>query len=476
MTEHLPDTKVAIDYIVEARDLAIARMKEAAEITKRAQAIQKEAIENMMRASYGLKHYNDDRTLQRQYDDFISPVDVEAGLEAFRVVCDSSVWKGILETTGLVNAMDAKAKEDMYKSLNSKNPPEITFDNVQATIETFAQNAPDIWRRGVARTFSSLDKRFKSHDVFRFKSRVIMNGLISETGYVNYYSCRRNQLIDVERVFAILDKETPDPNAILNAIDEARGERYGRFQAEIETRYFRIKTYKNGNVHMWFTRKDLLEKVNKELAAYYGAVLPDAAEKDAEPRFKTGTAVAKDLQFYRTPEKTVKYLYERYIHIAQGATVLEPSAGDGALIKPIIDTASYIFAVEFDAERADALARATERASNVDVMRGNFLTIKIDEKFDNVVANPPFFGTHYMAHVYKAFSHLKPGGTLFAILPVTAEIGESPEHVAFHEWIKENAMNCYGNRLPFVSLESGSFKESGTNIETVLLEMRRKWD
>ena len=60
-----------------------------------------------------------------------------------------------------------------------------------------------------------------------------------------------------------------------------------------------LKRFANGNGHLFFG-PDMLETVNKGLAEYYGEVLADCPEE--APKKRTGTAVSKDLAFYRTPD------------------------------------------------------------------------------------------------------------------------------------------------------------------------------
>jgi hypothetical protein len=71
-----------------------------------------------------------------------------------------------------------------------------------------------------------------------------------------------------------------------------------------------------------------------------------------------------------------------------------------------------------------------------------------------VLMNPPFAGQHYLKHINHALRFLKPGGTLAAILPLTAwENGKLP---AGH-W----------EHLPVAS-----FAESGTNVSTGIYKVR----
>lgn len=46
----------------------------------------------------------------------------------------------------------------------------------------------------------------------------------------------------------------------------------------IEGDYFRVRIFKNGNLHIWFERDDLLQSVNLLLAEYYGEAIGDGYE------------------------------------------------------------------------------------------------------------------------------------------------------------------------------------------------------
>jgi tRNA1(Val) A37 N6-methylase TrmN6 len=92
------------------------------------------------------------------------------------------------------------------------------------------------------------------------------------------------------------------------------------------------------------------------------------------------------------------------------------------------------------------------------------------QDFDLVVMNPPFHGTHFMDHVRKAFDHLKPGGRLRAVLPASAEVNESAKHQAFRAW----ALKHKDTWRMWTELPPESFASSGTNVQTVILELKKK--
>jgi hypothetical protein len=118
-----------------------------------------------------------------------------------------------------------------------------------------------------------------------------------------------------------------------------------------------------------------------------------------------------------------------------------------------------------------AKLRAMESAACA-VVAGNFLNQPPDRQFDAVVMNPPFYGTHWMDHVRHAFDFLALEGQLVAILPASAQVAETKAHIQFRRWAeKVNGGVRWGM---FSDLPAESFAEAGTNINTVILKLRRR--
>jgi SAM-dependent methyltransferase len=178
-------------------------------------------------------------------------------------------------------------------------------------------------------------------------------------------------------------------------------------------------------------------------------VLPDCSEEKPEQQ-RHGTQVSKDLQYYPTPVAVV----ERVLHdvyIREWEKVLEPSCGCGRFLDALRKTGATVMGIEVDPGRA-----AQARAKGHRVMIGNFLETVPTGDYDYVIQNPPFFGRHYAKHVNHGLKFLKPGGTLKAILPITARYDHG---LLDGQW---------------QDLPVGSFSESGTNINTTVLTIRRK--
>lgn len=471
-----------IDEICAHRDRALELARQAVELRAKADQLMVEAQAEVAMATAGnnwIDAIGESRDPNREA--LLRSLDGSRAIEGFRVMLDAGVLKRLYFATQAWDMLDAEAKRNLLAELGAGRVPEATFENLAATFEIIAREMGLNFRTGLARTFSQLDRRFKSHDGFKVGSRIIITRVLGDFGLFNRYG-EWAAIVDVERCFAILDNGAkPCPGELEHQIRAERAGRTGPHQSVHETRYFRIRIFKNGNAHLWMLRDDLVERVNLELAAYYGAVLADAVPAD-QPAIERGTALAKDLSFYWTPaEVSRRLLFDgNYFRLrrADGShgrpRVLEPSAGEGHLVKALIDAGCDVHAVEVHKGRADQIPRLGGRldAQKVSVQQANFLQLPPRCDFDAVVMNPPFYGTHWMQHVMHAFKWLRPGGVLFAVLPVTAEIGESKAHHAFREWASRYKLGW--GELAFEDLPQASFAAAGTRVNTVILRLGRK--
>ena len=183
-------------------------------------------------------------------------------------------------------------------------------------------------------------------------------------------------------------------------------------------------------------------------------------------------------QFFTPPE-----LADRVVWMADidgTMTVLEPSAGGGALIAAIAEenSSAIITAVEIDPALCAALR--AEWGLRATIMEGNFFSVLDGFQFDRAVMNPPFSGNQDIRHVKRAFDLLRPGGRLVAITSNHWTFAEERESAAFREWVgipkgplvgglgyadgPGEIVGCTVEQVP-----AGAFKASGTNVPTLLL-------
>lgn len=392
-------------------------------------------------------------------------------LKSARFITDRRVWGHLVGMTDLENLMDKTAKDQFRQQLMT-DPPEVTVENVYATLEQFAADAGTIWKRGIAAAFSSLDRRFRSHDGWRVGSRMIFDRAIDEYGYWSRFSNRADSLRDVERVFFMLDgKSPPDRYAgVVGAIETSRRHGRGARQSEAETEYFKARCFKNGNLHLWFKRDDLVERVNRLLGEYYGAPIPEEREADADTGLhEPKTTLAKNYGFFPTPDAAADALIEaaalaRYRgDDGPPLTVLEPSAGTGNLALRCANLGAAVDCVEVHPERAGELAGAKRYGG---VIMADFLALKPGAKsYDRVVMNPPFDRERDIDHVIHALKFLKPDGLLVAIMSAGTEFRETRKSVAFREHIAK-LKGVYRDLPP------GSFASAGTYCNTLILKVR----
>lgn len=465
MTELIPRT--VITEICAHRDAALDKMREALALMEQGLSVAGEAEEFAAKAHAHTAFTGNDRRKTATYGRIFASIDPEASFEVYRANLDARVWMHLVSITGMDKMMDRTARDELYDSLCGK-VPEVTEDNIRATLENLALDAKLIFQRGLARAFIDLDDRFRSHDAFKLGSRMILTNVFNGWGMWNYHSRMRQTITDVERVFAVLDGKEPDGSGLIDAISESRGGGLGRRQGYVETAYFRIRSFKNGNAHLWFTRDDLVEKANLLLAEYYGEVLPDAYSEDVTVEDVRTTALSKDLAFYATPAPLIeKVLRDSRVYINEDSRVLEPSAGEGAIARALLERGATVEAIEVDPGRVAALSSINH--PRLTVQAANFLTMRATPRFTHVVMNPPFCGTHWMGHVRHAFDFLEPGGTLVAILPATAMIRDTKKHKAFRKWAE--GLSSWGS--PWTHLPPESFAESGTRVNTCTLTIHK---
>ncbi len=160
---------------------------------------------------------------------------------------------------------------------------------------------------------------------------------------------------------------------------------------------------------------------------------------------KTESKKQKLQQFFTPPE-----LAAHVVAMAEvsGKKVLEPSAGHGALANECIaQGAKSVHCVELDHQNVLVLKERHDRVFETD-----FLTQVQSADYDRVVMNPPFTKNQDIRHVSHAMGFLKSGGRLVAIMAANTD----------RPFFSMPGINVE-------PLPEGSFKQSGTGVNTVLV-------
>ena len=204
-------------------------------------------------------------------------------------------------------------------------------------------------------------------------------------------------------------------------------------------------------------------KWNRYKKAHVFSDDPAAAIEDA---ISSGTIAdhVKTFQFFETPDA----IADRLVMAADprpGDRVLEPSAGRGAILRAIRRASENgaaplsIFFCEMFTTNQAAL-----RKEWGEPLEEDFFALDPREKFDCIIANPPFSRRQDMEHVREMGNHLLPGGRVAAIMSPGWAFRVDKQTVVFKNWLRDEMESyCWG------ILPAGSFRESGTDVNAGIL-------
>ena len=207
-------------------------------------------------------------------------------------------------------------------------------------------------------------------------------------------------------------------------------------------------------------------KVNKVLESIGGKwnrkakahVFKDDVEDILAEIINTGeyTDKKKEYQFFPTP----KALAQRMIDmcgVAPHHTVLEPSAGNGAIAKEI--PSGNITVCEIMPENVEIL-----KSMNYTVIDGDFL--KVDGKWECIIANPPFTKQQDVDHIRHMYDCLTEDGVMVTICSESPFFRTNKKSVEFRKWLDEVGAEVE-------ELEAGAFRESGTMVKTRIIRIAK---
>jgi len=181
--------------------------------------------------------------------------------------------------------------------------------------------------------------------------------------------------------------------------------------------------------------------------------------RQIEGLITTGEMVVEKDGFFPTPPEVTRLLLS-YMNVGIGDyNWLEPEAGDGAMVKVLLEEghrAERIYAIEKNAARCAELKKLGVRVAN-----GAFLAYRHTSgvMFHRIIMNPPFEKSQDIYHVRKAYDVLQPGGVMGAVMSVGATFRGDRVAGEWRDWLR--SVHGYEERLP-----EGAFKASGTMVNT----------
>lgn len=169
--------------------------------------------------------------------------------------------------------------------------------------------------------------------------------------------------------------------------------------------------------------------------------------------------IKKEFQFFATPD----LLAERLVDLADindTDKILEPSAGQGAIIKAIQKEiiAKEVFCYELNPINQAVLIKM----HNVNLLGDDFLKHNSIGEYDRIIANPPFSKNQDIDHIKEMYKLLARGGRLVTIASKHWQHSSNKKETQFREFLANMDAEI-------IELEGGEFQESGTMVSAVII-------
>jgi len=170
----------------------------------------------------------------------------------------------------------------------------------------------------------------------------------------------------------------------------------------------------------------------------------------------------KEFQFFATPSDLAEKLVY-YADLKNHDTILEPSAGQGAIIEHINKQCDVVPECFELMETNKMILNKTDL--KFDLIGDDFLKSN-GKEYSKIIANPPFSKNQDITHVYKMFEKLARGGRIVTIMSKHWQNSTNKKETQFREFLEE--LNA-----EITDINSGEFKESGTSIATVIVTIEK---
>lgn len=183
-------------------------------------------------------------------------------------------WRNILDKSNARQWMSTKQSHDVTAMLfdTPEKLPEITVETLRSWLQDLIVGSPDMLRDLCREAFEFLTPQvrsgqYKSNENKREipqSGRVVLQWMCQQdkwetSPHLRYDSGQRLDVLD--RIFSLLDKRAkPEGDVTTYHLCQAASR---RGETEVSIFWGTLKMHKNGNLHIWLTRPDLLKKLTE---------------------------------------------------------------------------------------------------------------------------------------------------------------------------------------------------------------------
>lgn len=180
-------------------------------------------------------------------------------------------WRLILDTDEFAKLLTNEARQKLNKQLSLANEMELNLPNIKTLLMAIKENQNDILIDSIVSIFEKITRfhmneyssnihyynGWKTNNAYRINKKIIIPIKYSpfeswdfSDEYEQINSDVKRFIDDLVKVFKLIDSTI---NYEFTSVDSKQ---------EFENELLRFKMFKNGNIHIWFKRLDLLKKLN----------------------------------------------------------------------------------------------------------------------------------------------------------------------------------------------------------------------
>lgn len=182
----------------------------------------------------------------------------------------------------------------------------------------------------------------------------------------------------------------------------------------------------------------------------------------------------KEFQFFATPPDLAKIMI-REAKLEYGHSVLEPSAGQGALLEAIQETDLGLRPDCYELMETNRiiLQQKKDNGLSMNILGEDFLIHNARRKYDRIIANPPFSKNQDIDHIMKMVECLNPGGRIVSVASMSWTFGSQKKQESFKRFILNEDPMVTNFECSYVEIERETFKESGTLVPSTLITINK---
>lgn len=187
---------------------------------------------------------------------------------------EKDAWAGVVDRLQLRDVLSPKRNEDLSKMLERGEMPPLTEDNVMAFANSVREQLGTFIEECVVECYDWLRPRQAGHGAGQYKSnspwqvnaRIVLPFVLEGRRTMSSWWVHHHtdvMLSALERTMQLLDGKgaagRDGGSHLWLAIRAIPGDQ----PCVGETEYFRFKGFRNGNLHLWFKRLNLLAEFNR---------------------------------------------------------------------------------------------------------------------------------------------------------------------------------------------------------------------